>query len=210
MANKILKSLPSIENCKRIFQAIATLDAIIMPEWEYRYYSFNSKWDTNEMMASMRDGSGQHYFAVFNKYGLIIKGLEHYSTNGRLFQQVEHVDLELLRSVPNEFRDFLEEPAFTIDETSFCIWNFNNEKEWHSGKEYCTDELYLLSIVIEGAEGYVKWAKDYFEINIDLDTVKDIFNLKRLNQVMINNLNSEISFEDIQDDIIEIGYPIGD
>lgn len=57
--NKILINLPNIENCKRIFQSIAMLDTILMPEWEYRYYSFNSKWYLDEMMASMRDGSGQ-------------------------------------------------------------------------------------------------------------------------------------------------------
>ena len=41
--NKILNNLPNIEKCKRIFQSIAMLDAIIKPEWEYRYYSFDSK-----------------------------------------------------------------------------------------------------------------------------------------------------------------------
>lgn len=204
----ILDDFPSIEDCKRIFQAIAMLDSIIMPEWEYRYYSFNSKWCTNEMMASMRDGSGQHYFALFNEYGLIIKGLEYDSTHGRLFQQTGQIDTKIFRSVPKEFEQFMQEPAFIIGETSFCVWAITSEKGWHSGKKYSSDELYLLNILKEGAEGYAKWAEEYYETDIDLGIVKDIFNLKPLSQVVINSLNNEITLGDIQDDIIEIGYPM--
>ena len=34
---------------------LALLDAIIEPEWEYRYYSYNSHWSESEEMASLRD-----------------------------------------------------------------------------------------------------------------------------------------------------------
>jgi hypothetical protein len=34
------------------------LDAIVCPEWEHRYYSFNANWAADEVMGSMRDGSG--------------------------------------------------------------------------------------------------------------------------------------------------------
>ena len=53
-----IKQMPDISECQRIFKAAAMLDAILMPEWEYRYYSYNSQWDANEQMASMRDGEG--------------------------------------------------------------------------------------------------------------------------------------------------------
>ncbi|MEJ3716569.1 hypothetical protein ACU1JV_08435 [Paenibacillus sp. T2-29] len=68
--------LPDLEVSRRIFQAAAILDAILMPEWEYRYYSYNAHWDENEQMASMRDGEGDHYFALFQPNGLIIKGFD--------------------------------------------------------------------------------------------------------------------------------------
>ncbi len=47
------------------------------PEWEYRYYSINSKWDEGEMMASMRNGSGDEYFILFDSHGAIMKGFDH-------------------------------------------------------------------------------------------------------------------------------------
>jgi hypothetical protein len=75
---------------KKLCQSLATLDAIMSPEWEYRYYSFNSKWAEGEMMASMRNGSGDEYFILFNSEGAIMKGFAHESSMspwaGRFFQ----------------------------------------------------------------------------------------------------------------------------
>jgi hypothetical protein len=39
-----LATIPNVETLKKLCQSLATLDAIISPEWDYRYYSFNSKW----------------------------------------------------------------------------------------------------------------------------------------------------------------------
>lgn len=66
-----LKSLPDIEDLRKLTQSLAMLDAIMSPEWEYRYYSFNSKWGEGEMMASMRNGSGDEYFILFDSHGAI-------------------------------------------------------------------------------------------------------------------------------------------
>ena len=54
-----------IENLKKKLKSLAIADAIIEPEWEYRYFSYNSQWGQNEEMASMRDGSGGHWFVLF-------------------------------------------------------------------------------------------------------------------------------------------------
>lgn len=71
-----LKSLPDIEDLRKLTQSLAMLDAIMSPEWEYRYYSFNSKWGEGEMMASMRNGSGDEYFILFDSHGAILKGFD--------------------------------------------------------------------------------------------------------------------------------------
>lgn len=56
-----LAALPDVEDLRKLTQALAMLDAIMSPGWEYRYYSFNSKWDEREMMASTSNGSGDGY-----------------------------------------------------------------------------------------------------------------------------------------------------
>lgn len=64
-----LTALPDVEGLRKLTQSLAMLDAIMSPEWEDRYYSFNSQWDAGEMMASMRNGSGDEYFILFGPHG---------------------------------------------------------------------------------------------------------------------------------------------
>lgn len=79
VTKKRLEAIPDISSLKKLSQSLATLDAIMSPEWDYRYYSFNSNWATGEMMASMRNGSGDEYFILFNSQGAIMKGFAHES-----------------------------------------------------------------------------------------------------------------------------------
>ncbi|MBO6551131.1 MAG: hypothetical protein JJ964_16135, partial [Rhizobiales bacterium] len=57
-----LSKLPSPLQLKRLLQSLALLDAIMSPEWEYRYYSFDAQWSPSETMGSMRNGSGDEFF----------------------------------------------------------------------------------------------------------------------------------------------------
>lgn len=61
--------LPDIESLRRRSQALAMLDAIVCPEWEGRYYSFNASWGETEAMGSMRNGSGDDWFILFSPLG---------------------------------------------------------------------------------------------------------------------------------------------
>ena len=51
-----LHLLPELERLRELCKALAILDAMIEPEWQLRYFSFDIKWDEGEEMASMRDG----------------------------------------------------------------------------------------------------------------------------------------------------------
>jgi hypothetical protein len=72
-----LKTLPGPDQLKSLCQSLAMLDAIMSPDWEYRYYSFDSKWGLDEMMASMQNGQGDDFFILFNNNGAVIKGFDH-------------------------------------------------------------------------------------------------------------------------------------
>ncbi len=128
-----LASLPDVESLKRLSQSLAMLDAILSPEWEFRYYSFNSKWSESEMMASMRDGSGDEYFILFNSHGAIIKGFAHESPMSPFGDEPPKVWRGVLDDVPSEFQDFLSEPAFEIEATTFCIWRRYSDSSWQVG-----------------------------------------------------------------------------
>lgn len=72
-----LSEVPSIAALRRLTRSLAMLDAILSPDWEFRYYSFNAAWGAGEMLASMRNGSGDYWFALFCREGVALHGLAH-------------------------------------------------------------------------------------------------------------------------------------
>lgn len=203
-ASDFIKKLPGISECQRIFKAVAMLDAILMPEWEYRYYSYNAQWDANEQMASMRDGEGDHYFALFDSNSsLIIKGYD--KTYASL-----HQDLlgDVLKGVPAVFKKtFLDEPAFMMDQTTFCVWNEKEQNEWTSSQQIADEAYALLQVLVGGAEHYHVWAQEYYEIELDLEPIQHVFAMKPLDEQLLQALNPEIELDELEEDIAEIGYP---
>jgi len=80
ISTRNLELLPDVDGLRALLQSLAMLDAILSPEWEYRYYSFNSRWSEGEQMGSMRDGCGNEFFALFNEAGCFFKGFDHEAT----------------------------------------------------------------------------------------------------------------------------------
>lgn len=197
-----IDKLPHISECKPILKAAAMLDAILMPEWEYRYYSYNSQWDTNEQMASMRDGQGDHYFAISSPNGLIIKGFD---KEYALQHKVDRSDV--VKSVPEAFNTFLAEPAFVMDQTTFCIWSVADQEGWSAGTELGDHAYELLGILVGGAEYYHAWAQDYYEIALDIKLIEQVFDMKPIDETLLRQLNDELKLSDIEGEIAEIGYP---
>lgn len=210
-----LASLPDVESLKRLSQSLAMLDAIMSPDWEDRYYSYNSKWSEGEMMASMRDGSGDEYFILFSSHGAIIKGFAHESPMSPFADEPPKVWRGVLENVPSEFQGFLSEPAFEIEATTFCIWRKYSDSSWQVGDiDYPEGDdpdgsEDLLSILDCKPKTYQNFAAEYFEEDIPLVAVKHIYAHKPLTDDIISKLNPEVSKDDLQDDIEEIGYPNG-
>ena len=77
ISTRDLSSLLDVDALRRLMQSIAMLDAILSREWEFRYFSFNRRWSPGEQMGSLRNGQGDHYFALFNAAGCWLKGFDH-------------------------------------------------------------------------------------------------------------------------------------
>jgi len=203
-ASDFIKQLPGISECQRIFKAVAMLDAVLMPEWEYRYYSYNAHWDKNEQMASMRDGEGDHYFALFDSSNrLIIKGYD------KAYASLHKDQLgDVLEGVPADFKKtFLDEPAFMMDRTTFCIWNEEEQNEWTSSRQLADKAYALLQVLVGGAVYYHAWAQEYYELELDLEPIQHVFDMKPLDEQLLQALNPEIELDELEEDIAEIGYP---
>jgi hypothetical protein len=213
VTKKRLDTIPNVEALRKLCQSLAILDAIMSPEWDYRYYSFNSKWADGEMMASMRNGSGDDYFILFNSQGAIMKGFAHESSMSPWSSESEQVWPGVLDQVPREFGSFLTEPAFSMEETTFCIWRKNEDAAWQTGEiKYPEEEdpdgsEDLLFILDGNPETYREFAERYYERVIATQVVNSIYAQEPLKSEMIARLNPEASLEILSSDLDEIGYP---
>jgi len=207
-----MTSLPEIPVLKKVTQSLATLDLIMEPEWEYRYFSYNSKWSDTEELASMRNGSGDEWFLLFHVDGWAgLKGFSHESPAS----SVEGWSETLQAAVPSEFESFSQEPAFRWDSTTFCLWSLPGDLEWTwaeghqtEGERASTGADTILHILVAGPSGYRAFALDYFEQELEADAVRAIFEHQRLVPALVKRLNPRVMLADIMNEVLEIGYPI--
>jgi hypothetical protein len=54
----VARRLPDIPVVRDRSRSLAMLDAILSPQWAYRYYSFNGSRGPAQELALMRNGSG--------------------------------------------------------------------------------------------------------------------------------------------------------
>ncbi|NQZ10065.1 MAG: hypothetical protein HRT35_23180 [Algicola sp.] len=216
IATKNHQSLPDIDALKRLLQSLAVLDMIMSPEWDYRYYSFDSQWSEGETMGAMRNGCGDSFNILFNSSGSFIKGCAHdYPLSSWLEGNLARWKTAL-KTVPNEFSSALGEPAFDMDSISFCYWRTTTDKLWQ-----CTSiempepgdpdgAQFLLEILDSKPGTYQSFVEKYYEQDIPLSPIKDVYCHTPMTQDIINLLNPEVKLADIQTQLLEIGYPVGD
>lgn len=205
--------LPSIPEIVRRTKALAVLDLILSPEWQYRYYSFNAHWSSREQMASMRDGCGDEWWLVFHDSGwAALKGLGHESS---AWSEMRETLSDAIRSaLPPEVAEFAQEAAFRWDETSFSYFWLPTNGVWKRANDLtafaqlATGEEKLLRHLCGTAADYADFAGDYYEADIPLDIVTLIFNQLPLTSVMVNALNADTTLEQIEEELAEIDYPI--
>jgi hypothetical protein len=209
----VMLPLPLIDQLIRRCRALAALDLIFSPDWQYRYYSFNSHWSENELMASMRDGCGDEWWIVFHRDGwAALKGLAHESPAWS--QHGGKLSLALQRAFPNEMKGFLTEPAFRWAQTSFAYFSSIGAAHWtcvNDLTDYSTEDsggAQLLAHLLDSPAGYTAFAADYYETGVDEQIVAEIFELRPIDATIVNAVNPSISLEDISEELFdEIQYP---
>lgn len=206
ISTKNLKNLPNSTQLKSVCKAICVMDAILSPNWQYRYYNFNSTWDVNQSCLLMRNGSGDEMLILFHEQGCCINGFSHeYKAQGKK---------KLTFGLPGFFNEFMfDEPVNSIG-TTFCIWSSGNES-WQTGQiENDLDgSTELLKILDGNPNTYIEWATDYFagkykKDGIPFNTVFQIYNGKPLTKEMVLSIVEKVDdWETLKEHVNEIDYP---
>ncbi len=185
-----------IEKITNNLKSIALLEAIISPEWEDRYYSYNSKWDEGEEMASMRDGSGDEWFLWIKNSFAALKVMSHE------YKMLTEID-SIKDQFPNEYSSFIAEPAFSINEST-SLWYLNGI-EWVKFDSNEEETNKLIKPFSWSPSEYQEWAEEYYENEFSLKAIENIMS-GNLTENDIQLLNKDLSINDLGEAINEIGY----
>lgn len=188
------------------------LDAIVSRDWEDRYYSFDARWGAGEEVGSMRDGCGNDWFIHFALSGVAIKGLEHETPIARS----DGFAAEVQRRVPRAFSSFLAEPAFTMDQLSFCYWRGRDDVRWqkvvHSDPALAASgdgSLELLAPLCEPSSAYAGFANEYYELELPPAAIDAIYGHVLLSAELVWALVPGMTVAELREDAVGIGYPVG-
>jgi hypothetical protein len=214
ISTRDLSALPTIEGLKKLTQSLAMLDAIIERELVYRYYSFNSKWGEGEQMASMRNGHGDDWYCVFGLPGAFLKGFDHEAEMSPWHMTTRKVWPGVLDGVPEIFSAFAKKPAFSMNDTTFCIWRGTQDAHWNAGKisypwgDDPDGSGWMLSILDGNPATYKAWRDQYYERPLSLSAVRQIYNHAPLTPKLVRELNGMLDFSSILDDAKTADYPV--
>jgi hypothetical protein len=211
ISTRDLSAMPDIVTFRRLAKSLAMLDAILSPEWENRYYSCDSRWGGGDLMASMRDGSGDHWFALFSANGVVLHGLAHEAPMFRMNDPWPGT----FDALPPELASFVSEPAFDTRNSTFCIWRLAGAAGWERGPvrfpagDDPDGSAELLGILDGRPETYRAFAEEYYDAVIPLAAVEAIYRHQPLTTALVHQLNPNASLEELRDAVDEIGYPAG-
>lgn len=206
-------NLPSPTKLRELCKSLALLDAILCPEWEYRYYAYNCKWSDDEEFFQMRDGEGNDMLILLRKDGVVINGFEHELYD---YEENQPSKEDLTLGLPPQYNEFVfGEPVTSIGST-YCIWT-NDKQEWTIGKaeheeDGSEDQLHIFD---NNPETYTEWAINYYfdgeesKMTSEMkETIKYIYQGKTLTKEMVTALNSELDdWKLLEEDLQDISYP---
>jgi hypothetical protein len=216
ISTRNLTTLPNIPELEKISLSIAVLDAVLSPEWQYRYFSFDRQWGGGpaERMASARNGQGDEYFLVFGPVGAFMKGFDHESQMSPWQQESRAVWPGVLDEVPKVFSAQLAEPAFSMENTTFCVWRTNADLSWQRGHiEFPPgddpDGSENLLWMLDGRPTtYSQFCEQYYERQADLAAIMSIYEHSPLTEELVKTLNPEVSWLNIAAECEKMGYPV--
>ncbi|MFD7962014.1 hypothetical protein ACFV5J_14555 [Streptomyces zaomyceticus] len=218
----VARALPGIEELRDHSRGLAMVEAVLSPEWESRYYSFDAHWSETEQLASMRNGSGDEYTIVLSPAGAFARVFDHESPLSPFGELTDGLTWPgVIDGVPEAFREYLTEPAFTDEDgvhvTTACLWREPADTDWHTGPVEFTDledredpdgSGRLLHLLTDrSAEAYTEFAEDYYERPVDIEAVRHVLALRPLTAEIVAALNPAVTLADLAEDVREIGYP---
>lgn len=222
ISTEYLNFLPNPKELQQICRSISAIEAIICPEWQYRYFSYQKDWSETEEVCEMRNGQGDQMLILFSPHGVCINGFaKHSEMNGwknirveekkaftsMLFKSkkeaktilTQEISEGVLDSLPEVFNGFIfGEPIKSIG-TTFCVWTTPTDANWKTGKVKLPKDNYrdgsqdLLKLLDGNSSTYIKWAQEYYECDeLNSDLIERIYAGQSISKEMVLQINPNL------------------
>ncbi|KJK47950.1 hypothetical protein UK23_18725 [Lentzea aerocolonigenes] len=219
-AYDVARCLPAIPELRVLCRALAALDVVLAPGSEDRYHLYSTTWAPGEELASMYDGAGNEYSIVFTAAGAYVRGFDHESSMSPYATDDEEPWPGVLDTVPDVFRECVEESAFS-DEfgtpcVTVCLWREHGDTVWRHGDITFPDGSqdpdgadWLFALLTNRTpEAFREWAQDYYGQSVDLDAVRHVYTGRPLTSDVVTALNPATTLAAVADHLVATGYPI--
>lgn len=213
VSSRSLQSIPEIEPLRRVCQAIAALDAVLSPEWEFRYFTYQKNWDVGRQLASMRDEMGDEWYLLFTPAGAVLKGYVPDAAMAEPYHRTGHSWPGVVEDVPVPFREIFADERLAGRRATFCVWRFREENNWRRGHVQFPPgpdpdgSEHLMSVLDGDPVTYARWAEQYYEIEIPFIEVRRIYMHRPMTEEMAKALNPKADWGSLIDELEKIGYP---
>jgi hypothetical protein len=186
-APDVARRLPDIPTLRARCRALAAAEAMVNPSGEYANHVYAANWGESEEALFLDTGSGDDCTVVLAPAGVYIRAFSHESPMSPYGNDEMQAWPGVLDSVPEVFRAYVDDPAFTDDglpRVTACIWRETGDTHWHTGDIAFPDDEeddvdgadWLLDLLIEGTpEAFREWAEDYYERPVDLEAVRRVY-----------------------------------
>ena len=207
----IAARLPQPAELERLSIALAALDALLSPEYQYRLYDY-CPGRSGRRIASMEDGSGNDYSIVFSERGTVVRGFDHECSISPWSSPDGSLAPGLLDGFPAQLRPIIGERAFqrrkgrTVDLT-FCAWQLAGADRWSVGSlDHEGGASYLFERVLDGTPaGYRGYATSYFGEDVGIEVIRAFFDLSPVDAALVASLDART---DVLAALGQMGYPV--
>lgn len=215
----VARCLPAIPELRALCRALAALDVVLSPETDDdAYHLYDTAWAPGEELASMWDGAGNEYSVVFTAAGAYVRGFDHESPMSPYANDDAEPWPGVLDSVPDVFRECVEEPAFSDEfgtpNVTVCLWREHGDTVWRhgdiafpGGDQDGADWLFAL-LTDRTPEAFREWAQDYYGEPVDLDAVRHVYAGQPMTADVVTALNAATTLAALADRIVATGYPV--
>ncbi|KDN22005.1 hypothetical protein [Amycolatopsis rifamycinica] len=214
----VARRLPAVAELRVLCRALAALDVVLDPGSEERHHRYDPAWAPGAELGSMRDGSGNEYSITFTAAGAFVRGFDHESPMSPYAADDEEPWPGVLDSVPEVFRDWAREPAFSGEfgtpHVTACLWRENHDTGWRHGvvdfPEHGDDGAdWLFALLTDPTpEAFQDWARDYYATPIDLDAVRHVYAGRPVTASVVTALNPATTLAAVAGGVAATGYPV--